>query len=247
MVTPVSDFMGVFQLILTFGIFAILIGMFLLVDFFKRKKNDYLLWTFIIIFVVLVGILLGITRFDIIQVGLTTGITAILIGLYLLLDFLKKKINGYLLWALWAFIIVGAILVITLLVIMSVEILTYYSVHIGFILGFPALTVLTIGAFLVAYDEPKYTIYHGYSAGSSWILTLTNVILLITLTPEQMNDYSGLIHSFHIFCGGIGLSFGFASLLFGISGQRRLAKLTGYITLACWWVALLLGLLLPDI
>jgi hypothetical protein len=37
---------------------------------------------------------------------------------------------------------------------------------------------------------------------------------------------------------------GFANALFGLSGQRKVAKITGFITMGCWWGAFLLGLIL---
>jgi hypothetical protein len=88
---------------------------------------------------------------------------------------------------------------------------------------------------------------HGYFAGSSWIPTLTNVILLISLTPQMILDYSGLTHSIHIIFGGFGLTTDFASMLFGISAQRHIVKLTGYLTLMRWWGAFLLSLYIPNI
>ena len=121
------------------------------------------------------------------------------------------------------------------------------SLHIGSILGIPALFLVTLGTVLLVYDEPKYVWWHGILNGASWIITTTNVFLLLTLTEAQMIDYSGLIHTIHIFCGGIGLTFGLASALFGISGQRRLAKMTGYVTLAGWWTAYLLSAFIIDI
>ncbi|MFX1325847.1 MAG: hypothetical protein ACFE8N_12915 [Promethearchaeota archaeon] len=36
---------------------------------------------------------------------------------------------------------------------------------------------------------------------------------------------------------GVGRGTSFISLLFGISAQRGLTKLTGYIPLLCWWSA----------
>ncbi|MHA1454316.1 MAG: hypothetical protein ACTSRD_15780, partial [Promethearchaeota archaeon] len=98
-----------------------------------------------------------------------------------------------------------------------------------------------IGTLLVIYNESKYSLYHGYTAGGAWIITLLNVILLFTLTSDIMKGYSGWIHALHIVCGGVGLTFGFTSALFGLAGQRRLAKVTGYTTLAVWWLAYLLG------
>jgi hypothetical protein len=103
---------------------------------------------------------------------------------------------------------------------------------------------LAIGTILVLYDEPKYVIWHGYTAGGSLILTIINVIFLVFLTPSEILNYSGMIHVLHIFLGAFGLMTGVASFLFGASGQRNLARLTGYFTLAGWWGAFLIGLLL---
>ena len=64
------------------------------------------------------------------------------------------------------------------------------------------------------------------------------------MTPSEILNYSGMIHVLHIFLGAFGLMTGVASFLFGASGQRNLAKMTGYFTLAGWWGAFLLGLLL---
>ena len=88
------------------------------------------------------------------------------------------------------------------------------SIHVGLFLGIPALLLLTMGALLVLYNEKKYELLHGYFAGSSWILTLINVILLITLTPQMILDYSGLIHSVHIIFGGFGLLTGLTVSLY---------------------------------
>lgn len=97
---------------------------------------------------------------------------------------------------------------------------------------------------LVLYNEPKFVFWHGLLGISSWTLTLLNVIALFWIPTQQVTDYSGLIHFMHIIGGGGGLATGFANALFGISGQQKLAKLTGYITMGCWGGAFLLGLLL---
>jgi hypothetical protein len=86
--------------------------------------------------------------------------------------------------------------------------------------------------------------WHGLTAGGSLILTIINVILLVFLTPSEILSYSGMIHTLHIFLGAFGLMTGCASFLFGASGQRNIARLTGYFTLGGWWGAYLLGLLL---
>jgi len=118
------------------------------------------------------------------------------------------------------------------------------SWHIGLILGLPALILLSIGTILVLYDEAKYVMWHGLAAGGALILTIINVILLIFLSPPEILNYSGMIHTLHIILGAFGLMTGVASFLFGASGQRNIAKMTGYFTLAGWWGAFLLGLLL---
>ncbi|MFW9949864.1 MAG: hypothetical protein ACFFKA_07050 [Candidatus Thorarchaeota archaeon] len=129
----------------------------------------------------------------------------------------------------------------------TIEISFDQSFHMGLFLGLPALLLLTMGALLVLYNEKKYVLLHGYFAGSSWILSLLNVIFLISLTPQMILDYSGLIHSMHIIFGGFGIVTGFASMLFGVAAQRHIAKLTGYITLVCWWGAFLLSLYISSI
>jgi len=129
----------------------------------------------------------------------------------------------------------------------TIELSFGYSFHVGLFLGLPALLLLTMGTLLVLFNEKKYVLLHGYFAGSSWILTLINVILLITLTPQMILDYSGLTHSIHIIFGGFGLVTGFTSMLFGIAAQRHIAKVTGYITLVCWWGVFFLSLYIPNV
>ncbi len=141
-------------------------------------------------------------------------------------------------------IIVYSILLTVLLVYNGLQIFDDHSLHLGWILGLIALILLTIGTILVLYDEPTFVMWHGLAAGSAWILTLLNVISLITLNEVLQVSYSGSAHFAHIVMGGIGLGTGFTSLLLGISGQRRLAKLSGIITYTCWWGAFFLGLFL---
>lgn len=129
----------------------------------------------------------------------------------------------------------------------TIELTFTQSIHVGLFLGLPALLLLTLGALLVLYNEQKYVLVHGYFAGSSWILSLINVIFLITLTPQMILDYSGFSHSIHIILGGLGMITGFASMLYGIAAQRTIAKLTGYFTLIFWWGAFILSLYIPRI
>jgi len=175
------------------------------------------------------------------ELTLIYTIIVLQIWFLLLLHFRTNDKNDFLILTL---IIVFSILLTILLVFNGLQIFDDHSLHLGWILGLIALILLTIGTILVLYDEPKYVLYHGLAAGSAWILTLLNVISLITLNDVLQVSYSGTVHFVHIVSGGIGLGVGFASMLLGISGQRRLAKLSGIITFACWWGAFFLGLFL---
>jgi hypothetical protein len=181
------------------------------------------------------------------QIILSFVAVAIFIALILTLNFRKKEQLKILIW-IWIILFGTLMTVIVVFDMISngIEIIdsTSDSWHIGLILGLPALISLSIGTILVLYDEPKYVLWHGYFAGGSLIVTIINVILLVFLTPTEVLNYSGLIHSLHIILGGTGLMTGCASFLFGASGQRNLARMTGYFTLAGWWGAFLLGLFL---
>lgn len=189
-----------------------------------------------------------------IQILLSFAAVAIFIALILTLNFRKKGTQKVLIW-IW--IILFATIMTVLVVLNGIEILVprpealkideydiFTSWHVGIILGLPALISLSIGTILVLYDEAKYVLWHGYFAGGSLIVTIINVILLAFLSPTEILNYSGMIHTLHIFLGGFGLLTGCASFLFGASGQRNLARMTGYFTLAGWWGAFLLGLFL---
>ena len=190
-----------------------------------------------------------------IQILLSVVSVAIFIALILILNFRKKGTQKVLIWILS---IVFGILMAVIVVLNGIEIFPFRlddyqfpgydpdfgSWHVGIILGLPALIALSIGTILVLYDEHKYVMWHGLTAGGSLILTIINVILLFVMTPPEILNYSGMIHVLHIFLGGFGLLTGVSSFLFGASGQRNLARMTGYFTLAGWWGAFLLGLLL---
>ena len=189
------------------------------------------------------------------QILLSVVAVVIFIALILVLNFRKASTQKVLIWLLT--IAFGTLMTVIILldgIEFFVPRLVDYqfpgydpnitSWHIGLILGLPALVLLSIGTILVLYDEPKYVMWHGFTAGGSLILTIINVILLVFLTPSEVLNYSGMIHVLHIFLGAFGLMTGVASFLFGASGQRNLARLTGYFTLAGWWGAFLLGLLL---
>ncbi|MBY8987547.1 MAG: hypothetical protein KGD61_03755 [Candidatus Lokiarchaeota archaeon] len=192
-----------------------------------------------------------------IQVTLSFVAVAIFIALIIILNFRKKGTQKILIWIM---AIAFGTLMTVIVVLNGIEIFplrlfnyrsddpifdpNFGSWHMGIILGLPALIALSVGTILVLYDEAKYVMWHGLAAGGSLIVTILNVILLITLTPLEVLNYSGMIHTLHIFLGAFGLMTGISSFLFGASGQRNVAKLTGYFTLAGWWGAFLLGLLL---
>jgi len=190
-----------------------------------------------------------------IQIIISFVAVAIFIALILILNFRKQGTQKILIWIMS---ILFGVLMTVIIVLDGIEIfalrlfeyqdpgfdLVFGSWHIGLILGLPALILLSIGTILVLYDEAKYVMWHGLTAGGSLILTIINVILLIFLTPSEILNYSGMIHTLHIILGAFGLMTGVASFLFGASGQRNLAKMTGYFTLAGWWGAFLIGLLL---
>ncbi|MBY9015144.1 MAG: hypothetical protein KGD68_05560 [Candidatus Lokiarchaeota archaeon] len=178
-----------------------------------------------------------------IQVILSFLAVTIFIALILTLNFRKKDKLKVLIW-IW--IIIFGILMTLIVVLNGIEIIDSVSLswHIGIILGLPALISLSIGTILVLYNEQKYVLWHGYTAGGSLIVTIINIILLIFLTPTEILNYSGMIHALHIMLGAIGLMTGSASFLFGASGQRNLARMTGYFTLIGWWGAFILGLFL---
>jgi len=191
-----------------------------------------------------------------IQIILSFAAVAIFIALILILNFRKQGTQKVLIWIMAA---IFGVLMTVIIVLDGIEIFAlrlgddyqfpgfdpiFGSWHIGLILGLPALILLSIGTILVLYDEATYVMWHGLTAGSSLILTIINVILLIFLSPPEILNYSGMIHTLHIILGAFGLMTGVASFLFGASGQRNIAKMTGYFTLAGWWGAFLLGLLL---
>lgn len=182
-----------------------------------------------------------VTLTTIIDLVLMAGIAATLFSLCLLLNSIKirdKKID----YIVLVLIVILAILVTLLLVMDGIFWFNDDSLHLGLILGLPALILITTGMILVLYDEPKFVFWHGLLGISSWILTLLNVIALFWLSNQQATSYSGWLHVIHIAGGGGGLAAGFANALFGTSGQRRLAKITGFVTLGCWWSAFLLAL-----
>jgi hypothetical protein len=117
--------------------------------------------------------------------------------------------------------------------------------HFELFFGLPALILLTVGTILVLINENKFVKIHGIFSGASWILTLTNVLFLITLNPAAWWSFQPFsIHIIHIVLGATGLFGGFFSMLFGIAAERKPAKVTGFIALGSWWSAFFLGLLL---
>ena len=192
-----------------------------------------------------------------IQILLSFVAVAIFIALILILNFRKKGTQKVLIWimAILFGTLMTVIVVLNGIDIFPLRLINYQSDdpifdknfgswHMGIILGLPALISLSVGTILILYDEAKYVLWHGYAAGGALIVTIINIILLIFLTPIEILNYSGMIHVLHIILGAMGLMTGVASFLFGASGQRNLARMTGYFTLAGWWGAFLLGLLL---
>ncbi|MFX0057772.1 MAG: hypothetical protein ACFE85_06415 [Candidatus Hodarchaeota archaeon] len=124
-----------------------------------------------------------------------------------------------------------------------IEIFNHFEIYIGL----TALLLLSIGTVLVLINENKFVKIHGIFAGSSWILTLINVISLVIFNPSIWTSFSFGIHWSHIILGGVGLLTGLFSMLFGIAAERKYAKLTGYITLVCWWAAFFSGFLMVPL
>ncbi|MFX0047381.1 MAG: hypothetical protein ACFE8G_04350 [Candidatus Hermodarchaeota archaeon] len=124
--------------------------------------------------------------------------------------------------------------------------------HTGLILGLSALLLLTLATILVLINENKFVKIHGIFSGASWILTLINAISLINLNLgfdlDALFSFEPFgIHVSHIILGAVGLFTGLLSMLFGIAAERKYAKLTGYITLICWWTAFFLGFILVPL
>jgi len=181
-------------------------------------------------------------------IGLSIAVAVILIVICILLNSIEsrdKKMD----YIVFALIILFAVMVLVLLIVDGIWFEWFPpdpngSLHLALILGLPALICITAAMILVLYNEPKFVFWHGLLGITAWILTLINVISLFWMHPDKVVSFSGLGHFIHIIGGGGGLAAGFANALFGVSGQRQRAKLTGFITLGCWWGAFLLGLLL---
>ncbi|MFW9825020.1 MAG: hypothetical protein ACFFE4_18915 [Candidatus Thorarchaeota archaeon] len=177
--------------------------------------------------------------------SLTISVAVLLIIICILLNTIESR-DKKMKYVVFSLIILFAVLVVTLLLVDGIWFIWFSddSLHLGLILGLPALICITIAMILVLYNEPKFVFWHGLLGITSWTLTLINVISLFWMSQASIISFSGLTHFMHIIGGGGGLAAGFANSLFGISGQRKPAKLTGFITLGCWWGAFLLGLLL---
>jgi len=237
------------QIILTIGIMVVLLGTIFFLDFFKKQEKKKAL---LLLIIMLMSMITGLLVIGIMEITAVVkhnleiwlyvniiGILVVTIVAILLSEKLKKGAIRSLFVGILAILYILLILIVVL--IWNEGTLDYDSLHLGSTLGLSALILVTIGTLLVIYDESKYSLFHGYSAGGAWIITLLNTVTLFMLTSDLAKGYSGWLHALHIICGAVGLTFGFASALFGISGQRRLAKVTGYTTLACWWLAYGLG------
>ncbi len=268
MVTIISETYTIVHFILTcltmLGMFVLII----LLDYYKMNKKKKLIRIVIGILLSIGALVLGIvvrdtvlmlmgtpdstTSFAIHLVAEVTGIFLIAtLGAILILERIKKikskKTVYTIIFTILALMGLGLAVVVIILTFFLPGPIEKNSLHIGSIIGFPALILLSVGTILVISNEPKYVMYHGLTAGSSWILTTLNVITLFTLSEVQMTAYSGIVHTIHILCGAIGLIAGFLSALFGLSGQRKWAKITGYITLGCWWTAYMLSTFIANV
>ena len=253
MVNLTTEVIKMIQIISTIGVMGILLATLLFLDYRKRKENrtDFLALTTSLY--LLLATLLGIGIFEIITVNvsdlelvlfaLSIAIMGVTIEGILKPEHVRTGMGRKIFVGILAILYIALIAVVGMIWIQGVlmDNPDYSSLHLGSTLGLPALIMVTIGTVIVTTDESKFSLFHGFSAGGAWLLTLTNTITLLMLTPELMRGYSGWIHTLHIVCGAVGLTFGFASALFGLSGQRHLAKITGYTTLGCWWMAYLAG------
>ncbi|MFX1277938.1 MAG: hypothetical protein ACFFA3_00875 [Promethearchaeota archaeon] len=130
----------------------------------------------------------------------------------------------------------------------KIDILSNIFDHLGLYLGLPALLLISVATVLVLVNENKFVKTHGLMAGGAWILTVINVVVaVIKISPNAwLKGYPLVYHLPHIIFGAFGLVTGFFSMLFGIAAERSPAKITGYITLACWWAAFFLGFFLNN-
>lgn len=123
----------------------------------------------------------------------------------------------------------------------------YIYNHLGLYLGMPALILLSLGTVLVLLNENKFVKVHGIFAGTAWILTVVNVTAaFFKIEPQAWWSFELIYHIPHIILGAVGLVSGFFSMLFGIAAERKPARLTGYLTLICWWASFLLGYLMNS-
>ena len=89
-----------------------------------------------------------------IELLLMVGIAAILISICLLLNTIKIR-NKQIQYVVLVLIIILALLVTMLLIINGILWFNDDSLHLGLILGLPALILITAGMILVLYDERR--------------------------------------------------------------------------------------------
>ncbi|MFW9878905.1 MAG: hypothetical protein ACFFG0_37980, partial [Candidatus Thorarchaeota archaeon] len=130
----------------------------------------------------------------------------------------------------------------------SFDLLSVIFNHLGLYLGMPALILISLATVLVLVNESKFVKLHGILAGSSWVITVVNVVAAFIRIPRVawLSGYGLIFHLPHIILGALGIVTGFFSMLFGIAAERKQAKITGYITLVAWWSAFLLGYFLNS-
>jgi hypothetical protein len=125
--------------------------------------------------------------------SLSIAVAVILIVLCIILNSIEsrgKKMN----YIVFSLIILFAVMVIILLLVDGIWFIWFDddSLHLGLILGLPALICITTAMILVLYNEPKFVFWHGLLGITAWILTLLNVISLFWMSQQSVVSYSGL-------------------------------------------------------
>jgi len=121
--------------------------------------------------------------------------------------------------------------------------------HYYIYLGGSAIVLLLTATILYEINRQRFTRAHGLMAGSAFILTTINVILIVPAAASALNAFVTVpgalsgdwIHLFHIINGIVGYSFGAIAIFTGLGGIRT--RLPGYVALICWTLNFILGIL----
>jgi hypothetical protein len=113
--------------------------------------------------------------------------------------------------------------------------------HMYVYLGGAAVTLLALGTLLYKLDAKRFTRIHGLLAGSAFILTTINVILVIPAATAALAAITtiNIWHLIHILVGIVGYAAGAVAMLTGLGGLRW-TKI-GYVALICWSFNLVFG------